>query len=119
MAGFVGYKKTAWQNATVAQREFLTAILNALNLGEPAEYEAPDGTRWFVFSDWRIDQRFVENLAWANSALSAITTRPDRAYTVAEGADPLVEAANAQGPVGWFKAAGSLPDSWTPINTGG
>ncbi|MDK1103794.1 MAG: hypothetical protein QGD93_09300 [Actinomycetota bacterium] len=115
MAGFVGYKKAAWQNATPAQRAFLSTILSALGLGEPAEYEAPGGTRWFVFSDWRIDSRFVENLAWANHQIANITDKPIRDYPVDENDDPLTQAAGAQGKVAWFSAAGSLPVNWVTV----
>ncbi len=83
MAGAVAYRKSAWNNATNAQRAFLRAILNALNLGEPAIYD-DGGVQWFVFHDSRINQTFVENLAWANSMLTAVTSEPDRTYPTTE-----------------------------------
>ena len=85
MSGIVTYKKSAWDGATKEQRAFLKSIMNALKLGDPASGTF-NGEVWYVFSDWRINQRFVENLAWANSAIPLITSEPVRDYplTVSE-----------------------------------
>lgn len=83
MAGFVGYKKNAWDNATNVQRAVLRTVLNSLELGNPVLYT--DGTdEWYVFHDNRINPAFVENLAWFNSILASITTAPDRDYPTTE-----------------------------------
>ena len=83
MSGIVTYKKSAWDGATKEQRAFLKSIMNALKLGDPASGTF-NGEAWYVFSDWRINQRFVENLAWANSAIPLITSEPVRDYPTTE-----------------------------------
>ena len=83
MSGIVGYRKSAWDGATNAQRAFLRSILNTLKLGSPA-LGTVGGVEWYVFADHRIDPQFVENLAWANSALPLITSEPDRDYPTTE-----------------------------------
>ncbi len=115
MAGAVAYRGLEWNGATNAQRAFLRAILNAVHLGQPALHDNGSGVNWYVFDDPRIDQTFVENLAWANTALPAITTEPDRSYVVPDGADPLLVASQAQGTTPWFAAAGAVPDGWFPV----
>jgi len=118
MAGIVGYRKTAWDNATNEQRAFLKSIMNTLNLGDPV-LGTVGSEEWYMFSDWRINQKFVENLAWANSALPLITSEPDRDYPTVDGngdplGDPLTLAADAQGVVAWFTARQDLPAGWVP-----
>ncbi len=117
MAGFVGYRKNTWDNASNEQRAVLRTVINALELGDPV-LGTVGGVEWYVFHDSRINPKFVENLAWINTILASITTSPARAsagdYVVAEGDDPLTAAADAQGVVAWFSAATDLPASWTP-----
>lgn len=83
MAGFVGYRKTAWDNATGAQKAVLSTILNTLGLGQPV-LGTVGGQQWYVFHDHRIDAKFVENLAWFNTVLASITTSPVRNYPTTE-----------------------------------
>ena len=83
MSGIVGYKKSAWDGATKEQRAFLKSIMNTLKLGVPA-LGTIGGEEWYVFSDWRINSTFVENLAWGNSAIPLITSEPVRDYPLTE-----------------------------------
>jgi len=118
MSGIVGYKKAAWDNATAPQKAVLSTILSTLNLGVPVLGSA-GGEDWYMFSDWRIDPKFVENLAWFNTILDSITTSPVRDYPTTDGngdplGDPLTLAADAQGVLPWFTARQGLPPGWTP-----
>ena len=47
----IGIKKSAWQAANTTQRTILRWGMKKVDLGTPAEYEQPDTTRWFIFSD--------------------------------------------------------------------
>jgi len=81
MSGIVAYRKTDWDASTPAQQTFRRTMLNVLKLGEPVLMD--DGTdEWFVFADSRIDPEFVENLAWGDTLLPAVTSEPKREYPV-------------------------------------
>ena len=83
MAGFVGYRKSAWDNATAVQKAVLKTIINQLELGDPV-LGTVGSQEWYVFHSSKINARFVENLAWFNTVLASITTAPDRDYPVTE-----------------------------------
>lgn len=51
----IGIRKNAWDNANGVQRTILRWCVGRLDLGVPAEYEQPNGTRWYVFHDSRIE----------------------------------------------------------------
>ena len=120
MAGFVGYRKNTWDNASAAQRAVLRTVINQLELGDPV-LGTIGGVEWYVFHSAKINPRFVENLAWFNTVLASITTAPVRDYPTTDQdgeplGDPLTLAADAQGAVAWFAAASDLPASWTPVS---
>lgn len=157
--GVLGLRRNAWESASAPQRQFLGAVLDKLELGDPARYHAPGGQEWFIFSDTRITPKFVETFVWAAvDVIAQITTEPVRDYPTTEIVqvevpiyveeervdpetgetytvrvdsgqtqlvdqeqplgDPLTLAAAAQGAPAWINAAGSIPDSWTPVVSG-
>lgn len=113
MAGIVGIRQSAWNAASPPQRAVARMIFNRLELGTPASGTIA-GQAWFVWADHRIDQTFVENLAWCMSHLTDFDDAPIRDYAVPVDADPLTVAADANNGVAWFTARQSLPAGWTP-----
>jgi len=109
----VGLKKTAWDAVSGPQKAVARMVFNQLELGDPVSGTA-GGTDWYVWSDWRIDARFVENLAWVLNHLADFTDSPVRDYVVEESDDPLVKAADANLAAAWFTARQDLPAGWVP-----
>ena len=93
-------------------------LFNELELGTPASGTL-GGVAWYVWSDYRIDARFVENLSWVMAHLPDFTDSPVRDYVVAEGADPLTAAADANFEAAWFTARTDLPSGWVADDGGG
>lgn len=108
MAGLVGYRKGAWDNATAAQKAFLRLVWDEVKLGEPVWVRIA-GQDWLVFHDARISPRKVAIIGWANHQIAQITDSPDFSFVVPEGDDPLTVAADAQGAVNWFTARQGMP----------
>lgn len=83
--GVLGLRRNAWESASAPQRQFLRAVLDKLELGQPATYEAPGGVQWLIFDDTRITPKFVETFVWAVvDVIAAITTAPVRDYPTTE-----------------------------------
>ena len=117
MAGIVALRQNAWDAATAPQKAVARMLFNELELGTPASGTVGD-TAWYVWSDHRIDQRFVENLSWVMARLPSFTDSPVRDYVVAEGDDPLTVAAEANIDVAWFTARQDLPAGWVADDGG-
>lgn len=113
MSGIIEVKKTAWDAATAPQKAVARMLFNELELGTPATGSI-DGVEWYLWSDYRIDVEFTENLAWVMSNLADFTDSPVRDYVVAEDADPLTAAADANITASWFTARTDLPAGWVP-----
>ena len=59
---------------TVMQRRFLKHALRRLSFGDPAPWEEPDTTRWWVFDDHRIDIRDIARLGTLIDNISLVPT---------------------------------------------
>ena len=73
----IAIKKTAWQNANDTQRTILRWGMNKVDLGSGAEYEQPDLTRWFIFSDWRIT---LNDVARLGTLVKGLATFPNYTF---------------------------------------
>ncbi len=69
----LGVRKTAWQGLSTRNRQIVRYLGELLELGDPAEYEQPGGTRWFVFDDHRFKAKFV---AYFGCVLANLTEIP-------------------------------------------
>ena len=112
----VALRKNAWDQASGPQKAVARMLIDQLQLGEPAG-GAVGTQEWYVWDDWRITPRFVENMAWVFSHLADFNDAPIRDYPKVDGdgeslGDPLTLAADANLDVAWFTARESLPDGW-------
>ena len=139
----IGIRKTAWKNANDTQRTILRWGMNKIDLGDPAEYRQPNGTRWFVFADWRIT---LEDIARLGTLLKGLAAFPNYTFpldgdgnvdkaatkqeivayvqnnwgdpdtlTIPEGEDPAAFVLAAQGAPDAIRAGGKVPESWVPV----
>lgn len=136
----LGIKKVAWQGLGQRDKTILRRLFALLDLGMPAEYGQPNGTRWYVFDDWRFDLKAAAYLGCIIACLDEIPLgyeppptkvelRADAtAFAESKGvvwpvdvegsANPWQTALDAQGAPNAIQMAGSVPDNWTPIGGG-
>lgn len=126
-------RRSTITSLTPKQRKLLKAVLLRLDMGEPADFTAPGGVRWFVWDDSKIN---IRDLA----ALGTLAGRFSEAATAIEDSDENPRAAlrefvtqywniseppeNTANPWQWvltnnnapatLQAASGVPETWQP-----
>lgn len=121
--GVLAAKKANFDALTAPRKWAVRFLVGAFELGTPAKYETAGGDVWYVYSDLAIRPQFVEKFFWMLTKLVPnVTDTPARAgtdYQVAEGDDPLLLAASANGAPAWFTARSVVPESLSPVGDEG
>lgn len=117
--GVLGARKSDFDALSAPRKWAVRFLVGRFQLGTPALYEQSNGIVWYVFSDNRIDRRFVETFFWALTKLiPQVTDKPAELgtdYTVTEEEDVLLAAATANGAPAWFTAQTTIPSGLSPV----